>query len=151
MNHAQQLNDELIVGPQPSPSELDRFADDGVKTVINLRTAGEDDQPLGPDAEAEEVKSRGMTYLHLPVSMGSLGSATVDEFRRAFKELPKPVLAHCKSGKRAGALAMMHLAVERGISGEKTLEQAEELGFECDQPELKAFVKQYVDAHTCNK
>lgn len=147
MNHALQLNNELTVGPQPTPADLDQFAENGIQSVINLRNEGEDDQPLGPDAEAEAVKSRGMTYLHLPVSTGSVSHATVDEFRRALDELPKPVLVHCKSGKRAGAFAMMHLAAERGMSGEKTLEQAEQLGFECDQPQLKEFVKEYVDSH----
>ena len=32
----------------------------------------------------------------------------VDRFREKFPNLPKPVYAHCKSGKRAGAMVMMH-------------------------------------------
>lgn len=57
-------------------------------------------------------------------------------------------IAHCKTGKRAGAMVMMHVASERGMSGKEALQQAEQMGFECDQPELKQFVEQYVDSHS---
>ncbi len=42
---------------------------------------------------------------------------------------------------------MMHQAVEQGMTGEQTLKQAEEMGFECEQEELREFVKNYVDSH----
>ena len=42
----------------------------------------------------------------------------------------------------------MHMAVEQGMTGEQTLQKAEEMGFECDQPELEQFVKDYVDSHS---
>ena len=42
---------------------------------------------------------------------------------------------------------MMHLAVQAGWSGADTLQKAEEMGFECKQPELKEFVKSYIDGH----
>ena len=43
---------------------------------------------------------------------------------------------------------MMDLAVKQGMSGEQTLQKAEEMGFECDKPELIEFVKKYVDTHS---
>ena len=90
-----------------------------------------------------------MEYRHIPVSMKSMGPELVDQFRVKFADLPKPVFAHCKSGKRAGAMVMMHMAVEQqGMTGEQTLQKAKEMGFECEQPELEQFVRQYVDSHT---
>ena len=39
----------------------------------------------------------------------------------------------------------MHLAVAAGQSGDETLQRAERMGFQCDVPALKEFVKTYVD------
>lgn len=142
-----EMDERVTVGPQPSEEELKELAEEGFKSVVNFRTAGEEDQPLGPDEEAARVRSLGMAYLHVPVSMDSMEAEQADRFREKFRELPKPVYAHCKSGKRAGAFVMMHTASEEGLSGEKALEQAEQMGFACDVESLKKFVKRYIDEH----
>lgn len=147
MERVIQISDRVTVGPQPTADEIRRLGERGFRSVVNFRTEGEEDQPLSPGAEGEEVRGAGLAYLHIPVSMKAMGPGTVDEFRREFAELPGPVFAHCKSGKRAGAMVMMQMAVERGISGDEALQQAEAMGFECDQPEIKEFVRSYVDGH----
>lgn len=148
MSNRMKFNDQLTVGPQPSQEELKSLPDDGFRSVINFRTAGEDEQPLSPEEEGEVVQGTGLKYLHVPVSMDGMDEKKVDEFREQYQSLPKPVFAHCKSGKRAGAMMMMHTAVEQGISGEQALEKAKEMGFECDKPELEQFVKQYANNRT---
>lgn len=142
------INDAVTVGPQPSQDQFEDLKAQGFQSVINFRTANEDEQPLSPDEEAAVAQSLGMTYKHIPVSMEAMSPNLVDEFRQSYSGLPKPVFAHCASGKRAGAMVMMHLASEQGMSGESTLNQAEEMGFECDQQELRQFVKSYVDEHS---
>lgn len=151
MTQQMKINDEVTVGPQPSEAEIQQLREQGFKAVVNFRTDGEEDQPLSPDDEANAVESAGLRYLSIPVSMQSMGPELVDQFREKYAELPKPVFAHCKSGKRAGAMVMMHVAVEKGISGEQTLEKAKEMGFECDQPQLQQFVRQYVDSHAVSQ
>ena len=148
---AMKINDQVTVGPQPSEDELQKLGQQGFRSVVNFRTEGEEEQPLTPRAEGKRVKSAGMEYLHIPVSMKAIGPELVDQFREKFADLPKPVFAHCKSGKRAGAMVMMHMAVEQGMTGEQTLQRAKEMGFECDQPELEQFVRQYVDSHASSK
>ena len=148
MEKAMKINDQVTVGAQPSEVQIQQLGKQGFKSVVNFRTEGEEEQPLSPQAEGLKVKSEGMEYLHIPVSMKSMGPELVDQFRKKFPDLPKPVFAHCKSGKRAGAMVMMHMAVEQGLTGEQTLQHAEKMGFECDQPQLKEFVKSYVDSHT---
>ncbi|MEQ8847004.1 protein tyrosine phosphatase family protein [Botrimarina sp.] len=141
------INDEITVAPQPSEEEIAKLADEGFRSVVNFRTENEDDQPLSPFAERDLVEEAGLTYLHCPISMQTMGPATIDEFRERFDDLPKPVFAHCKLGKRAGAMVMMDIAVKQGMSGQETLDKADEMGFECDQPELRDVVKNYVDNH----
>lgn len=147
MNQSMKINDDVTVGPQPAESEISQLREQGFKSVVNFRTEGEDDQPMSPQAEEAEVKAADMRYLHIPVSMKSMGADVVDRFRQQYSDLPKPVFAHCKSGKRAGAMVMMHIACEQGMTGEQTLEKADQMGFECDQPQLRDFVKTYVDEH----
>ena len=122
-------------------------ADPHFKAVANLRTHGEEDQPLSPDEEGRVVRGLGMAYLHYPVASGELSAELVDGFRRRLGELPRPLFAHCASGKRSGAFLMMHVAAETGLTGEETIRKAEEMGFECDTPQLEEFVRTYVDEH----
>lgn len=146
MENVRQVSPQITVGPQPTEADIAQLSAQGFKSVVNFRTASEKDQPLSPDAEAEKVQAAGMTYVHIPVPMGGVAPAdAVDQFRRQYANLPKPIFAHCKGGKRAGAVVMMHLGVQQGMTGEQTLQQAAKLGFPCDQPELKEFVKTYVD------
>ena len=147
MQNTMKLNEQITVGAQPTREEIYEFGRDGFKTVINFRTAQEEDQPISPTAEAVSVKAAEMNYLHIPVSIDQLDMEAVDQIREKIDAAPKPIFAHCKSGKRAGAMAMMDMGVEQGMTGEETLKKAEEMGFKCDQPELKHFVKNYVDQH----
>lgn len=141
-----QINQQLTVGGQPSADELKKLVGDGFRTVVNLRTEGEEDQPLSPKAEGEKVRELGMEYVHFPVSRDELSRALEDEFRQRLPSFDTPVFVHCASGKRAGAFVIMDKAVKEGWSGEDTLRRAEEIGFECKVPEIKQFVKSYVDS-----
>ena len=140
------LNEQLTVGAQPSEAQLQDLKAQGFQSVVNLRTEGEDEQPLSPQQEGEKVQSLGLEYLHIPVSPKQMQPAQVDEFRRELAKLPSPVFVHCKSGMRAGAFSMMHMAVENGLTGDECINQAMQMGFECDKPEMKEFVKSYVDS-----
>jgi uncharacterized protein (TIGR01244 family) len=147
MQDRTKFNDDVTVGTQPTEDQLAELARAGFRTVVNLRTVGERDQPLAPEAEGKAVRALGMAYLHLPVSTKGLKAEQVDEFRRQFADLAKPAFVHCYVGIRAGAFMMMSVAVGQGMSGDQALRQAEQMGLRCDQPELKEFVKGYVDRH----
>lgn len=145
MRSQMKLNDQITIGAQPTEEQLRQLKEQGFRSVVNLRTPDEEDQPLSPAAEGEQVRGLGMEYRHIPVSLREMGPALVDRFREEATQLPGPVYVHCASGKRAGAFGMMHAAVQAGWSGDETLRKADELGFQCDVPSLKEFVKTYVD------
>ncbi|MHC2068436.1 protein tyrosine phosphatase family protein [Bremerella sp. T1] len=147
MSNTISINDNVTVSGQPTADELKQLPQKGFQSVINFRTNGEEDQPISPFEEGQIAQECGLKYHHIPVSMKSMTPEVVDAFREAYQQMPKPVFAHCKSGKRAGAMVMMHMAVQNGMTGDQTLEKAEAMGFECDKPELRDFVKQYVDSH----
>ena len=145
MSERNKINDQVTVGAQVSEEEVKRLPQEGFKTVVNLREPGEQEQPISPDDERKFVEAAGMKYLHIPVSGKDMKAEQVDRFRRELGLLPGPVFVHCHKGKRAGAFAMMHTAVEAGMTGEETLQRAEQMGFECDTPQLKEFVAGYID------
>ncbi|MGJ8536532.1 MAG: beta-lactamase hydrolase domain-containing protein [Parasphingopyxis sp.] len=147
MSSVRKIDDRFAVGLNPpSADDLRALHEKGYRSVVNLRCEEEQDQPLQPDQEGEAARSLGMEYRHVPVSGEALDHDLVDAFRGQLKDLPGPVYVHCASGKRAGAFTMMHLASEAGMSGEATLQQAEAMGFACDNPNLAAFVRGYVDS-----
>lgn len=147
MRDAVRIDDRFSVARfAPDAEALLQAAEEGFRSVVNMQARGED-TGLGPEREADAAQEAGLAYLHHPVDGGSLSDATVDGFRRRAAELPTPVLVHCATGKRSGAMVMMTLAAEQGMSGDDVIRRAGEMGFECDTPALEDFVRSYVDRH----
>jgi uncharacterized protein (TIGR01244 family) len=142
------LSEGLAVGPQPTASDIERLAEEGYMTVINLRAAGEKDMDLSPAEEGEIVRANGLRYSHLPVFRDDLHEEEVDMFRHDLKQLMGPVYVHCGSGARSGAFAMMHYAVEKGLSPEAAFQKAGELGLNIEDDKLKDFMRRYIVSRT---
>ena len=145
MQDIARIDDRFAVAKfAPDREAIRRLAEQGFRTVVNHRTDDER-QDLPPFEEGGAVNEAGMDYLHYPVSGGALDDFVVDSFREKLPGLPTPVLIHCGSGKRAGAIALMHVASEQGMSGEDALRKAREAGLNLG--DLEHFVKDYVERH----
>lgn len=149
MQDTVKINDRFTVAKfAPEADQIKQAADEGFRSLINMQTEEEDKKlKMKPQEERRRATEAGLTFLHHPVDGEKLSEDLVDTFRRKATDLPAPVLVHCASGKRSGAFVMMHIACEQGMSGEEVIEKAEEMGFECDTPELEKFVKDYVNNH----
>lgn len=147
MEQVQQINDQISVGGQPTVDDLQQLKARGFRSIVNFRNAGEDENSLSPQAEAEWAAGHDMVYLHVPVKMKAMARERVDQFQEEYQHLPKPIFAHCKSGKRAAAMALMNIAVKQGMTGAESLQEADRLGIKFDHPELETFIKNYVDEH----
>jgi uncharacterized protein (TIGR01244 family) len=142
------ISDKLTSGKQPSEEEIRKLAGQGFKTVINLRTSGEEDQPLSPEEEGELLKKLGIEYLHIPVSSKEGPKPSqVDRFREEVERRSGPIFVHCRRGKRAGGFSMIHRAIKERMKGEEALEKAMSMGFECEVPALKEFFVDYINNH----
>jgi uncharacterized protein (TIGR01244 family) len=149
MQDTVQINDRFTIAKfAPEADQIRQAAQEGFKSLINMQTDDEDKKlKMKPREERQKANEAGLTFLHHPVDGEKLSEDLVDDFRRKATDLPAPVLVHCASGKRSGAFVMMHIGCEQGMSGEEVIKKAEEMGFECDTPELEDFVKSYVDNH----
>ncbi len=99
----------ITTGGQPSAQALSAIAEQGYTAVIDLRSAGED---RGFD-EAATVEGLGMSYISLPVSGASgISYENANALDRILADIDGPVLLHCASSNRVGALlalrARMH-------------------------------------------
>lgn len=128
----------------PDEAGLRQAAEEGFRSVVNFRTS-EEKQEVTPEEERRIAEEAGLAYLHHPVSPDALDDALVDDFRRKMSELPQPVLLHCASGKRAGAMTLMALAADRGLDGEAALAMGRENGLDLTQEQIGRFVKDYAD------
>jgi len=105
------LTDELSVTAQIEVTDLAEIARLGFKSLIANRPDGESpDQPafsqIGAAAKMAELEAR-----YIPVVVGQVSDRDVSAFKAAFAELPKPVLAYCRSGTRSAALWDLSKAV----------------------------------------
>jgi len=101
----QQLSADVCVAPQLEPSAMAWAAQAGFKSVINNRPdfEGGPDQPTSAAMEAAAL-AVGLRYAYLPVAPAVQTPDEVARFAALLAELPKPVLAFCRSGTRSGKL-----------------------------------------------
>ncbi|MGK8195305.1 aminotransferase class V-fold PLP-dependent enzyme [Burkholderia cepacia] len=89
---------------QITPADLKAIRNAGFRSVICNRPDGEGiDQPAF-DEIAAAARELGLDARYLPVERDRIGEADIDAFGALVDTLPKPVLAYCGSGNRAGML-----------------------------------------------
>ncbi|MGI9205655.1 MAG: beta-lactamase hydrolase domain-containing protein [Woeseiaceae bacterium] len=104
---------------QPDAAVLDVVKQAGFTTVVDLRGENEN---RGMD-EASEVEARGMRYYTLPIGNGVVEDVSYDNARQLDRILAAaqgPVLVHCASGNRVGALFALRAKLA-GSTGDEAL------------------------------
>ncbi len=126
------------------PARAAELAKQGVTTIINLRRAGESNQPITPEAEGEKAKALGLLYVHLPASLADLRPEQVKAFTQAVERSDGPVYVHCGAGQRACAFALMSKADGQGSNAESVLDEAKGKGIDLPDKAVVDFIKAYV-------
>jgi len=115
---------DYVSSGQPDLEVLSRVKDAGFKTIVDLRGESED---RGMD-EMAEVEALGMNYVSLPIAGG--GDVTYENAAALDKILADangPVLLHCASGNRVGALTALRAKLA-GASDEEALAEGKAAG-----------------------
>ena len=146
MENVLKINDRLAVATeQLSAQQLEQAAREGYKSVLNLRSPQEEGFMRD---EQERATATGLEYVNIPVSPNNMSEELADRVLQQIDSLPKPLLTHCKSGLRSGAMSLMYLATKEGMSAEEAMDKGKEMGFDCDKsPQMKEFFKQYISQH----
>lgn len=112
------------------------LAQHGFKTIIDLRTEAE-----GTHEEKVAVEAAGMRYVNIPVTGAGINDEQLAAFTKAIEATETPVLVHCASGNRAGALWATY-RMSKGIVPEIALEEGRTAGMSAA---MEANVKTAVD------
>jgi uncharacterized protein (TIGR01244 family) len=118
---------------QPDAAALRVFAENGYAAVIDLRTADED---RGLD-EPAVVEGLGMKYVAMPIGHDGITFEKAVALDKLLAEFDEPVLLHCGSSNRVGAL----LALRASLNG-ATDAEALEIGKRAGLSSLESSVRQ---------
>ena len=101
----QMLSPDFSVAPQLAPEAMAAAAAAGFRSVINNRPdfEGGPQQPASAEIEAAAITA-GLEYRHLPVSGAYQSPEEIASFGLLLDDLPKPILAFCRSGARSTKL-----------------------------------------------
>jgi len=115
----------LILGGQPSESELTSLAEAGYKTVISLRGQGESS---GFD-EPSVLEGLGLAFRPIPIGgPADLTFANAARMRAILDDTSAwPIVVHCASGNRVGALFAIDAAAS-GLSTEEAITKGRAYG-----------------------
>lgn len=148
VDNVKPVNESFAVAGQVTPEQLKQAAQEGFKSVLNVRSS---DEQGFPNNEQQQVEALGLAYGHTPLKVDDV---TIDQLTHILEELdqlPKPTLIHCAGGMRASAIALLSIANQEGLTAEEAIEKAQELGYDYNtNPKLKQFFEAYITNHQTN-
>jgi sulfide:quinone oxidoreductase len=107
------ITEKTSVSPQITPQDMAAIKEAGVRAIICNRPDGEGvDQPSFEEIEAA-AKKIGLEAAYVPVTYGKVRDEDVESFGAALKDLPRPVLAYCRTGTRSATLWSFHESKKR--------------------------------------
>ncbi|MDP6923679.1 MAG: sulfur transferase domain-containing protein [Candidatus Scalindua sp.] len=134
--------DSVLTGGQPTFDQIKQAAETGFKAVVNLRT---DKELPDPAQELTWVEGAGMKYFHIPVSVSE--GFTPQKTKVFADVLSKsenyPLIIHCKSGERVGAM----FALKAFHIDEKEIDEALLIGQMAGLSKLAPTVKKILESH----
>jgi uncharacterized protein (TIGR01244 family) len=124
----------ILTGGQPTQAQLEMAKEKGFKTIVNLRMVGENKDW----DEAKLVESLGMKYVSIPVAGATgLTRQNSEAVIAALEDAGEyPVMVHCASGNRVGAL----FALDANIRAKLPKEDALAIGRKAGMTRLEADV-----------
>ena len=137
MTDIKKVSDEYSAGGQPTPEALKQLADQGYKSVVNLRAL---DETGVLEDEQQQAQAAGLEYVNVPLKSNSANDNLTVKVLTELEQLPTPIYFHCGAGGRASALALIAFATQHKLNREQVLAKAEELGINTDQPHLRQFL-----------
>lgn len=116
------------------PTDIAGLKAAGVRSVIDLSL---DDETPDFD-EAAAVQAAGLRYANLPVhGADGLTRDRVVAFDRLLRDAKAPVLVHCASGNRVGAMAALRAAWLQGAGVDAAIDEGRRWGLKGLEPEVR--------------
>jgi len=126
------INDEFAVTEQITVADVEALAAQGIKGLLcNRPDAEAPDQPAYADIEAA-ARRLGMSVRSVPVVASQISAGDVQAFSNAYAELPRPLVAWCRTGTRSITLWAMDQSA-KGMAAQEILEVARNAGYDLSE------------------
>jgi sulfide:quinone oxidoreductase len=110
------ITSTLSVDGQITAADVRDLVDRGFRSIICNRPDGEGpDQPTFDEIRSA-ARAAGLEARYLPVEAGTVTDEDAAAFGRALDELPRPVLAYCRSGTRSVTLWSLSQADTKSVA-----------------------------------
>lgn len=129
MDTVREITNELAIAGQPTFDELQQLAEDGYRSVVNLRSP---DETGFLEEERQKIEYLGLRYVNFPIQIRNLNLDHLIPVIQTLVSLPKPTLVHCDNGIRSSIVVLVQIAIEQGIRAEDALQHVEKLGLLSD-------------------
>lgn len=136
-----QVNDHVFRGGQPSSEGFSSLSKLGIKTVVDLREAGDRSR-----TEEKIVKATGMQYVSVPMrGMETPSDASVSKVLGLFEDgSSAPVFVHCRRGAdRTGAIIACYRINHDHWDNQKALAEARSDGMSIFERAIQHYVLRY--------
>lgn len=98
------LTDDFAVSPQIAPEDIPTLAQQGFRAILCNRPDDEDPGQCCYDDIAAAAQAEGIEIRWIPIQSGMVTPDALTAFQTALDEMPKPLLAYCRSGTRCTML-----------------------------------------------
>ncbi len=95
--------DDFCYAAQISVADVEAIAAAGFRSIICNRPDSEDGAVASAAIKAA-AQAKGIKFVYLPVLFSTVGPPDGRAFGQLLKELPAPILAYCRTGRRCAAL-----------------------------------------------
>lgn len=133
----------VVAAGRLKPEDIARLKEAGIAHVIDLT----------PDAETPEfdeanaVRSAGISYSNLPLrGAADLTRENVIAFDQMMRNAERPVLVHCASGNRVGAMAALRAAWIEGKSEEDAIAIGSAWGLKGLEPQVRERIRTHPES-----
>ena len=127
-----------VIG-QLAKADVAALAQLGYRTIVNNRPDDEEPgQPSAADVRGE-AERLGLSYVHIPVTTGTITAEDVAAVTQAARESPQPIVAHCRSGTRSYLLWAAGQVLDGGVDPSALVAEAANRGYDLQSlPDLVA-------------
>lgn len=101
------LSPDFAVSAQIAATDVATIAAEGYRSIMCNRPDHEEPGQPSFAEIAAAAEAAGLPIVHVPVISGQIRPADVDDFSTALRDLPRPVLAYCRSGARCQNIWML--------------------------------------------
>lgn len=120
----QQITPNVASGGVLGEGAVEQLKADNFTTIIDLRTKAE-----GVDKEKTTVENAGLHYVNIPITAAGIDDLQLSQFSNALEHAKGPVLVHCASGNRVGAMLVRYY-ISQGVESKIAFERGRKAGLQ---------------------